>query len=97
MQLLLSRGVDINARRGPYDTALRAASWEGHEKLLHTLLDKGADVNIQCGHYGTALQATLTEGHIAVVQLLLDRGADIGDQVRNQRWFLVADVFGQSS
>ncbi|KAJ7266730.1 ankyrin repeat domain-containing protein [Mycena rebaudengoi] len=77
IQLLLDRGIDVNAGGRPYGNALQAASLQGHEAVVHLLLDRGSDVNAVGGFYGNALQAASLEGHEAVVQLLLDRGAHL--------------------
>ncbi len=71
VQLLLDKGVDVNAQGGQYGNALQAASSRGHEKVVQLLLDNGADVNAQGGVYGNALQAASSRGHEKVVQLLL--------------------------
>jgi ankyrin repeat protein len=73
---LITRGADISARGGRYDTALQAASYKGHKEVVQLLLDNGADVEAQGGPYGTALQAASAIGHKEVVQLLVDNGAD---------------------
>ena len=57
VELLLSKGADINAQGGFYGNALQAAAYRGHEKIVELLLSKGADVNAQGGYYGNALQA----------------------------------------
>lgn len=44
--MLLENGAEINASGGGYSgNALRAASSEGHEKVVELLLEKGAEVN----------------------------------------------------
>ncbi len=63
-----------------YGTALHAASFGGHEKIVQMLLEKGADVNVQGGHYGNALQAASYRGQNQVVQILLHYGADVNAQ-----------------
>ena len=49
VELLLSKGADVNAQGGEYGNALQAASDGGHEKVVELLLSKGADVNAQGG------------------------------------------------
>ena len=50
VELLLSKGADVNAQGGgEYGNALQAASRGGHEKVVELLLSKGADVNAQGG------------------------------------------------
>ena len=48
-------GADVNAEDGKYGTALQAASFGGHEKVVELLVKQGADVNAQGGSHGTAL------------------------------------------
>ena len=55
MELLLSKGADINAQDRGYGNALQAASVRGYEKIVELLLSKGADINAQGGLYGNAL------------------------------------------
>lgn len=62
----------INVQGGPFGTALRAASAQGHKEVVQVLLDKNADVNAQGGPYGTALEAASAQGHKEVVQMMLD-------------------------
>ena len=77
VQMLLDKGVDVNAQGGRYGHALQAASVRGHDQVVRMLLDKGADVNAQGGEYGSALPAASAGGHEAVVRLLLYKGADV--------------------
>ena len=81
VQVLMSRGADVNPQGGLWSNALYAASIRGHEKVVQLLLDKGADVNARGGHYGNALQAASSrDGSEKVVQMLLDNGADVNAQ-----------------
>lgn len=42
VQMMLDKGVDVNAQGGMYDNALQAASAGDHKKVMEMLLDKGA-------------------------------------------------------
>jgi ankyrin repeat protein len=42
VQQLLDRGADVNAQVGEYDNTLKAASLQGHEKVVRLLLYRGA-------------------------------------------------------
>jgi ankyrin repeat protein len=55
------------------DTALRAASKSGHEKIVELLVKAGADVNAQGVEEdgGTALFAASDRGHQKIVELLV--------------------------
>ena len=44
IELLLSKGADVNAQGGKYGNALQAASSRGHDKIVELLLSKGADL-----------------------------------------------------
>jgi len=79
-RVLLEYGADVNAQGGDYGTALQAASYGGHDRVVQRLLENGADVNAQGGHYGTALQAASYGGDDRVVQRLLENGADVNVQ-----------------
>src|SRR5262249_7066859 len=75
VELLLSKGAEVNAQGGEYGNALQAASRTGNEKVVELLLSKGAEVNAQGGGYGNALQAASWRGSEKVVELLLSKGA----------------------
>ena len=45
VELLLSKGVDINAQGGFYGNALQAASDRGYKKIVELLPSKRADIN----------------------------------------------------
>ncbi|KAH7117475.1 hypothetical protein EDB81DRAFT_767262 [Dactylonectria macrodidyma] len=77
VQMLLEKGVDVNAKGGRYGSAVQAASSGGYDEIVQLLLEKGADVNTEDGFYGSALQAASSGGHENIVQLLLKKGADV--------------------
>jgi len=45
VQMLLVKGVDVNAQDKKYGNALYATSKEGHDQVMQMLLAKGVDVN----------------------------------------------------
>ncbi|KAF2142283.1 uncharacterized protein K452DRAFT_226905, partial [Aplosporella prunicola CBS 121167] len=63
VELLLARGVDVNAAGFYYGTALQAAARHGHEAMVSLLLAAGADVNALQGRYHTPLRAAVVGGH----------------------------------
>ena len=85
VQLLLSKGADVNAQGGTYGNALQDAALCSTLEVVQLLLDSGAHVNAQGGEYGTAVRAALARSvpSIAVADILLDYGADItiGDTI----------------
>ncbi|KAJ5675354.1 hypothetical protein N7462_008251 [Penicillium macrosclerotiorum] len=82
----------VNEESGCLGNALQAASFNGHEAVVHTLLQKGAHVDQQGGRFGNALQAASGEyvnsllaasynGHLEVFRMLLNSGADTSAQL----------------
>lgn len=55
VELLLGKGVDINAQGGFFGDALQTASVGGHE-MVEPLDGKGTIINAQGGQYGNPLQ-----------------------------------------
>ncbi|KAJ7222464.1 ankyrin repeat domain-containing protein [Mycena pura] len=87
---LLAEGADAETR----DMALHAASYYGHDGMVHLLIAHGADVNAQGGYYGTALQAGCRTGQEKVVQVLLENGANVNAQGGRLGSALQAASFG---
>lgn len=83
IELLLARGVDVNAAGFYYGTALQAAARHGHAATVSLLLAARADVNALQGRYHTPLRAaaagghTAAEGYASIVRTLLMHGAGI--------------------
>src|SRR5688572_21529792 len=75
MQLLVSKGSNVNAKNKIDETALM---WAVHDPAkMKLLLQHGADVNIKAKSGNTALLiAVVAHGNHEVVKLLLDKGAD---------------------
>lgn len=84
VKILLEHGFDVNARAGPYDTALltaiNATTTKGHKiRMISLLLEYGADVNAETSMpFGpTALLAAVKSMSLNVVILLVVYGADV--------------------
>ena len=75
--ILLEKGAKVNAKYGPYGTALASASFGGYTEIVKILLEKGAKVNARYGSYGTALASASAGGHTEIVQILLEKGAEV--------------------
>ncbi|VDK86686.1 unnamed protein product, partial [Litomosoides sigmodontis] len=56
-------------------TALRAAAWSGHERVVRRLLKCGANVDRQDAEGRTALMAAAFMDHASIVSILLENGA----------------------
>jgi ankyrin repeat protein len=89
VDLLVARGIDVNAVAGAGETPLHFAALRGHEKIAETLLKCGATPNVQTTHgptdmfYAqppvvgeTPLHLAAAYGHAGIVRLLLAHGAD---------------------
>lgn len=88
-RLLLSLGVDVNAKDNDGWTALLMAADQNRSAVAQTLLDAGADVNARCECSGyllggwTALMIASREGRVELVKMLLAKRADV--DIRNNQ------------
>ena len=77
---VMYRGANVDVARdhGSGDTALLAASRNGHLGVVRLLLHKRADVNLSRRADGTSpLYAASEAGNLAIVRQLLAKGADV--------------------
>jgi len=81
VDLLLGRGVDVDARDHGGLTALHAATGVEDMEVVKLLLAHGSNVNAGTGRDGdrgaTALDIAASHGNSEIVELLLDAGAHI--------------------
>lgn len=82
VRLLLDKNANVNRNDefSQYGTALNAAVYNGHDKIVQMLLEKNASMNIPSGNYFDALQAASGSGYDKIVRILLDNGADADAQ-----------------
>lgn len=78
VELILSRGADVNARGVLGETALHLASAKGYYEIVEILLGKGAFINARRSDGVIPLHLAASEGHLKVVRLLIEHGADVG-------------------
>ncbi|XP_076468904.1 ankyrin repeat, SAM and basic leucine zipper domain-containing protein 1-like isoform X2 [Babylonia areolata] len=76
VQLLIGKGVDVNAHDRHHMTALMCAAREGRLEIVRLLLDNGAEIDRQDFRGWTALSWATHREKLGVVKLLLERGAD---------------------
>ena len=76
VELLVSKGADINAQNGSRQTPLYVAVDTGQKDLAELLISKGADVNIVAGRGENALSLAKKRGNKEIVDLLLKHGAE---------------------
>ena len=74
VDVLLQHGADVNAREGPFGTALSVALDARNEEIVLTLLARGADAT---GCDGPALFVAAKAGKVELVRKLLSQGANI--------------------
>lgn len=78
-------------------TALRAASWSGHEEILKALIAANADVNSVDRQGRTSLIAASYMGHYEIVEILLDNNANVNHlDVDGRSALCVAALCGSS-
>ncbi|SRR5216684_314492 len=76
VQLLVSRGANIDQRNNGRSTALITASALGENEIIRTLLAAGASVKARPALGESILLAPVHNGHLETVQLLLKAGVD---------------------
>jgi ankyrin repeat protein len=76
VELLLTRGANVNAGDDGGVTALMLAANNGRAAVLQRLISRGANVNAQTRDGWTALTYAAWKGHPSVARRLLAAGAD---------------------
>jgi ankyrin repeat protein len=77
VELLISKGANINSQEKGLKNPLIWA-WRGnHGEIVKLLVTKGADVNTRDFHGWTPLTWAAAEGHAEIAQWLVSKGADI--------------------
>jgi len=92
MELLVSRGADVNRRNELGETALMHAAWRGQVAAMQWLIGKGALVDSPPMHW-SALHYAAFAGHAEAAALLLDYGADINARSTNGSSVLMMAVY----
>eukprot|EP01133_Synstelium_polycarpum_P016975 gene16975-20200_t len=77
IELLVSRGCDVNAINKDESTPIMMVSLAGDEKIVDLLLANGADVRSSNKKGNTALHYATLRGHRKVVDRLLEAGSDV--------------------
>lgn len=77
VELLLSKGADVNARAASGATPLFFAILRDQKDDAQIFIDHSADVNIPDAYGDTALDCALHLQYGSLIQLLVDHGADV--------------------
>jgi ankyrin repeat protein len=80
VELLLSRGANVNARNGSGRTALMRIGEEATSDLVWDLLNAGAEVNVKSETGETALITAAYQNNVEALKALLDAGADVSNK-----------------
>ncbi|XP_048244847.1 uncharacterized protein LOC124124203 isoform X3 [Haliotis rufescens] len=80
VELLLSHGVDVNARDDDGNTSLHLACEVGEWSLVEIFIAKGIDVSQTNKRLETPLFTACRYGYVNIAKLLLSHGADITKQ-----------------
>lgn len=94
VNLLISKGANVEAVDRNGQTPLNLASRQGHGTVVATLLSASASVDSTDCEGWTALRSAAWGGHTAVVCLLLDSGAEVNYADKDQRTALRAAAWG---
>lgn len=92
VRLLITHGVDVNARVDGDGTALIAAARRGDLIMVDTLIRMGADVNEPASGDGNPLIAAAANGQLAVVARLIAAGALVNAVVSDDETPLINAV-----
>ena len=77
VELLLSRGADVNARDSSGETAVMVAAQHGYKSIVEVLLAHHGDLNEKGPGGITALHQAVTKGYADIAGLLITNGADV--------------------
>jgi ankyrin repeat protein len=83
VNLLINKGVDINAKANDSSTALMSAVYFFNEKFIEFLIENGADVNAITDNGTAALTIASSNGRFDVVKILIENGADTNHQTKD--------------
>ncbi|XP_055954649.1 serine/threonine-protein phosphatase 6 regulatory ankyrin repeat subunit C-like [Patella vulgata] len=78
VQLLITKGIDINELNSFNETPLHLAVCEGNEEMVKTLIKSHCDVNIKAGNnMGSVLLAPIGRHRDTITQILINAGCDV--------------------
>ena len=81
VELLISRGANLNYANLQGCTPISRASERGHLDILRKLINEGGDITIVDNTESSPLHKAAEKGHVEVMKLLITHGANIDQQV----------------
>ncbi|KAH8987328.1 ankyrin repeat-containing domain protein [Lactarius akahatsu] len=101
-QLLLERGVDVNALDEHQNTPLHSAAFRGVLEIVKVLLDHGAIVDAENDEGKTPFNLVLRGDfgdydRVGIARLLLERGADVNARKKNNTTPLYSAIFNSAT
>ena len=85
VEILISKGTNVNAVDNRGGSALLLASENGHTEIAKLLIAKRADVNAVDNFGNTALMFASSRGHTKIAELLIEKGADLNARNDNRK------------
>lgn len=98
-RLLEEKGANVNARGGEFGSALHAAAYQGHVRVIKILLKNGANVKMQAGIFRfalTAAAASSSSDSVRMMTILRDNGAELNARDMENETALHGAVFGNN-
>lgn len=83
VELLLTKGADINAKEKNGFTPLHASAQNGFEKTVEILLENHADINSGTNEKRTPLYSAVDRDHEQIISMLIEKGADVNIGINN--------------
>lgn len=77
VDMLITRGANVNCVGGPFETPLQAAILGGNEAIVERLLQCGAAADTESSSFGTPLQLAAAYGDRRILSALIKHGANV--------------------